>query len=508
MLPHPIFEKHLTFRSVIRLALNLQVTGYKAHAVSENHPVPPRKCEKHQAYAQHPQTISSPTESFEKKPHSLAANIPSIMQIIVVGAGIGGLSIALSLSLAGHKVTILESASALAEIGAGVQLTPNSTKYFWKWGLGPAILEHSVLPGSFNVRRGKDGELLGRVPFDGFEGRYGGPYIVIHRADIHRILHEHAIKAGAQLRLNSRVMQYDFEGGGVTLSDGEEVYADLVVAADGINSFARKSFVGDEEGETEKTGWAAYRTMAPVDKIRANPQTAHLVQEHSCNCWNGDSTSFMTYMIKNSQMLNIVLSHPDDVDTSEWTTEQYQNEITRLFGDWNPLCSSLLSIASPEVQNWPVYQVKSLSKWASDSGKFVLMGDAAHAMAFYLSMGVSMAVEDAEALAECLSLRETSNCSLKRAVNVFEKVRKPRAEGVREASLHAGNMLHLPPGPRQEIRDQALRTQGVSSGVVTEAGDFYKTKTSYGIVDQGIRDWCYGYDVKKDVQETWDLVKQ
>jgi len=428
------------------------------------------------------------------------------MEIIVVGAGIGGLSIALSLSLAGHKVTILESASALAEIGAGVQLTPNSTKYFWKWGLGPAILEHSVLPGSFNVRRGKDGVLLGHAPFKDFEGRYGGPYIVIHRADIHRILHEHAIKAGAQLRLNSRVIKYDFERGDVTLSDGEQLHADLVIAVDGINSFARKSFLGDEEGETEKTGWAAYRMMAPVDKIKANPQTAHLIQEHNCNCWNGDSKSFMTYMIKNSQKLNIVLSHPDDVDTSEWTPEQYQNEITRLFGDWNPLCRTLLSMASPDIQNWPVYQVKSLSKWTSDSGKFILMGDAAHAMAFYLSMGVSMAVEDAEALTECLSLREKSNCSLRQAVDVFEKVRKTRAKQVREASLHAGNMLHLPEGPQQDIRDQVLQNQGLNFGE-TKAGDFYKTKTTFGIVDQEIKDWCYGYNVKKDIQETWDFIK-
>lgn len=424
------------------------------------------------------------------------------MQVIVVGAGIGGLSAALSLSRAGHKVTILESASALAEIGAGVQLTPNASKYFWKWGLGSDILENSVLPGSFNVRRDKDGQLLGQVPFKDFEKRYGGPYIVIHRADIHRILYKHAVKAGAELRLNSRVMKYDFEGGSVQLADGEELYADLVVAVDGINSFARKSFLNETGDGIEKTGWAAYRTTAPVDAIKANLNTSHIVAEHNCNCWVGDEKLVMTYMVKNSRILNIVLSHLDNVDTGNWTSEQYQAEIARLYGDWDPSLNALLSMTSPEVQNWPVYQVKTLPRWTSESGKFLLMGDAAHAMAFFLSMGVSMAVEDAEALAECISLREKTNSTLEHAMNVFERVRKSRAEAIRDASLHAGNILQLPKGPEQEIRDAALKDDGLSAGFV-EGDDFFLTRTSYGIADGKIRDWCYGYDVVDRAHKEW-----
>ena len=429
------------------------------------------------------------------------------MQIIIVGAGIGGLSAALSLSLAGHQITILESASALAEIGAGVQLTPNATKFFWKWGLAPDILEHAVLPRSFNIRRDKDGGLLGQVPFKDFEKRYGGPYIVVHRADIHRILHSHAVRAGARLRLKSKVVKYDFEAGSVILGDGEEIHADLVVAVDGINSFARKSFLSEIGDGVEKTGWAAYRTMAPVNQVKENPDTAHIVAEHSCNCWVGDSKVVMTYMIKNSQMLNIVLSHPDDVDTSEWGIEKYQTEVQRLYGGWDPSLSALLSMTSPEIQNWPVYQVRPLPKWTSQSGKFVLMGDAAHAMAFYLSMGVSMAVEDAEALTECISLREKTTASLEQAMSIFEKVRKSRAEAVRDASLHAGNILQLPKGPEQEARDCALKDDGASAGTV-DGDDFYVTRTSYGIADERIRDWCYGYDVESRVHDEWDLLSK
>jgi salicylate hydroxylase len=297
------------------------------------------------------------------------------MEIIIVGAGIGGLSAALSLALAGHKVIILESASTLAEIGAGVQMTPNATKCFWKWGLGPDILSNSALPESFNVLRGSDGKVLGRVPFADFEERYGAPYIVIHRADIHRVLHEHAVKAGVEVRLGSRVAHYDFEGGLVQLKNGTELEADIVVAVDGINSVARKAFIPDVGDGLERTGWAAYRTMVPVDKIKANPKTAHIVAQHKCNCWVGDQHLVISYLVKNAEMLNLGFSHPDDVDTSEWTPEQYQAELKKLYSTWDPALEALLDMASPNIQNWPVNQVKSLPKWASRSGRFVLMGD-------------------------------------------------------------------------------------------------------------------------------------
>ena len=203
----------------------------------------------------------------------------------------------------------------------------------------------------------------------------------------------------------------------------------------------------------------------------------------------------MTYMVRDSGKLNLVLSHPDDVDTGTWTREQYLAELVRFYGDIDPCARRLIDLSTGPITNWPVHQVAKLPTWTSKTGKFVLLGDAAHAMAFYLSMGVSLAIEDATALATALDLhvKDPANVSLVKAVELFEKVRKPRVEKIRDASLHAGTMLHLPPGYERELRDQSASNDGAIDGA--RDGDALLGWVSYGITDKTIRKECYGYDV-------------
>jgi salicylate hydroxylase len=215
------------------------------------------------------------------------------MHIIIVGAGLAGLSTALALANSSNKydIIILESAAALAEIGAGVQLTPVATRQFKAWGLGPQLLAASALPEAWNLRRGSDGEVLNRVPMNRFEEWYGAPYVVVHRADLHRILHDAVVAKGVELRLNSRVQEYGIEDGWIQLVDGGKMESDLVVACDGINSSARTQLLNSLESNTprvkelEETGWAAFRLMVDVEDVRNDPLTREIVDEHAGNCW-------------------------------------------------------------------------------------------------------------------------------------------------------------------------------------------------------------------------------
>ena len=162
----------------------------------------------------------------------------TVMQIIIIGAGIGGLSAGLALARNGHSVTIYESAPQLAEVGAGVQMSPNAVKIFFEWGLGPDLLAKAALPETLYVHNWRDGRILGATKITpDFERRYGAPYIVVHRAELHEILLRHAVRAGVTVHVASKITKYDFEGGAVTLESGQVGLADLVVAVDGASIF-------------------------------------------------------------------------------------------------------------------------------------------------------------------------------------------------------------------------------------------------------------------------------
>ncbi|RFU74556.1 salicylate hydroxylase [Trichoderma arundinaceum] len=450
------------------------------------------------------------------------------MKVIIVGAGIAGLSLAIALGQSHHQVTVLDAASQLTELGAGVQMTPQAIRYLFRWGLKDDLLAESIIPDNLHIWDGQGGNLLGTIRIKNMEAQYGAPYIVVHRAVLHAILHRHATRAGAQLLLSSDVVDYDFANGAVQLRNGNRLTADLVVAADGINSFARSQLLGSKDPGSLPTGWAAFRMTAEVSKLKADLTTSNLMDLQSCNSnmWIAPHLSCMTYLIKDATLLNIVLSHRDDINTKGFSPREYSRTVREMFKDFEPRVQRILDLSTSQVANYPVYAVPPLPCWAHESGRFTLVGDAAHAMAFYMSMGVSIAVEDAAALAAVLDLACPSDLNstpsseqsgtgmrrLKHALHVFETVRKPRVEAVQEASLNGGDSQHASEAKERRILYEALGHSHTDEiwpmENDTSRGEFVRRckRTGErlgpgGIADKGTRDWCYHYDAIGAIEE-------
>jgi salicylate hydroxylase len=228
------------------------------------------------------------------------------LNIIVVGAGLGGLAATHSFAHAGHRVTLLESSPVLGDVGAGIQLSPNQSRLVIRWGLGPALAATGVLPESICFRRYNTGERLGYTRW----GRdmtldYGAPYYQIHRADYHTLLLRLTRAApGVHIRLGATVSDVQpnpaVEGGpSVTLASGEVIHADLIIAADGVRSSIQKLVTGRDEKPTP-TGDTAYRATISTDLLLRDPDLRSFVETPEMTGWLAPGRHVMAYCIVRS----------------------------------------------------------------------------------------------------------------------------------------------------------------------------------------------------------------
>ncbi|CAI7633084.1 unnamed protein product [Penicillium manginii] len=208
------------------------------------------------------------------------------LSIVVVGAGLGGLATAIALASSGHSVTVYEQAAKLGEVGAGIQIPSNSTRLLSRLGLDPYLEKYVTEPEVISFRRWESGDVIGltRLMPD-FRNVFDAPYYVIHRADFHTALHRRALDLGVTIKLASRVTEYNPQGPSILLENGTAVSADLIVAADGVKSVARKMVEEPGQKALEQTGFAAYRATVDVAKMKSDPEISWLLERPSLNIW-------------------------------------------------------------------------------------------------------------------------------------------------------------------------------------------------------------------------------
>jgi len=223
------------------------------------------------------------------------------LDIIVVGCGIGGLSAAFCLTQAGHRVTIIESYPVVGEFGAGIQLTPNSTRLLRRWGLGEHLKEVAIRPGGIAHLRYSTGERVGFTKLgETLEGNYGAAYYHTHRADLHKLLYD-LVAPHVTILLGSTVTGCDPDpvSPSVTLKSGGVIRADLIVGADGVKSYIQQ-VVSGRPSPAEVTGDAVYRATIPASLLAQDPELRGLIEDPQMTVWVGPGKFTAGYLIVRS----------------------------------------------------------------------------------------------------------------------------------------------------------------------------------------------------------------
>lgn len=379
----------------------------------------------------------------------------------VVGGGLGGLTAALALRHRGIRVTVLEQAPQLGEVGAGIQTAPNASRVLLGLGLREQLEAIHTEPLDQVRRRWKDGSVVGLTALGQHcKDAYNAPYWHYHRADLHRVLLDACVDPDGhgpvvRLHTSSRVTEInraDSTRPVAITADGCRYPGDLLVGADGVRSKVRDLMGAPDT--LEFSGEMAYRALIPGDLIASDPATRWLVDRFQSTIWYGPGRHLVHYMIRGGEYLNIVACVPCSDEVAEkWSAPASAEELAAAYPGWDDRVPAMLSKAKDDVTAFALYYRRPDPVW--QDGRVVLLGDACHAMLPYQAQGASQAMEDAAVLAEELGAVTTDGVD--QGIRRYVNRRAKHAGMVQDASLRNQTFYHYPDGPLQEARDRKLR---------------------------------------------------
>jgi salicylate hydroxylase len=387
----------------------------------------------------------------------------------IVGAGIGGLTLAAALGRRGLDHHVYEQAAQLGEVGAGVQLTPNAVLLLHRLGLRDALEDVAVTIEALEMRRWSDGRVLRSTRLGAHaEAVFGAPYLAVHRADLHSALL--GLVDGDRIRLDSHCSEVEEGADSVALgfADGHSTTADLVVGADGIHSRVRAELLDDQP---QFSGETIYRGLVSADRVPG------FAQERKVVIWMGPGQHLVCYPVSSGKLISFAATAPaGDWFEESWSAVGSVADLVAAYDGWDPTARDLLA-AADRTSRWALHDRDTAERWTSD--RLALLGDAAHPMLPFFAQGAAQAVEDAAALAVCLA--EAGPDAGARALARYAEVRRGRTDEVHGISRRNSSMLHLADGEEQRRRD----------AVMAASDD-----------DPRSQEWLYGYDAEKAAQAT------
>jgi len=351
--------------------------------------------------------------------------------ILVAGGGIGGLAAALALARRGFSVKVIEQSPQLGEIGAGIQLGPNAFAAFDALGIGETARSRAVHIDEMVMHDALDETLVGRIPTgDAFRQRFGNPYAVIHRADVHKSLLEGALQSGLVEILTSTPVQHvEQDDACVTVHDtkGGMHRGIALIGADGVKSAVRRQYVADD---ARVSGHVVYRAVVNKKDFPAD------LRWNAASIWVGPNCHLVHYPLRGGEQYNVVVTFHSR-DKEEWSVrEGSREEVQSYFEGICPRARQLIDLPK-DWKRWATADREPIAQWTFD--RVTLLGDAAHPTLQYLAQGACMALEDAVTLGEALRVSENDFAN---AFVLYERSRVARTARVVLSAREMGRIFH------------------------------------------------------------------
>ncbi|KAI1461842.1 FAD/NAD(P)-binding domain-containing protein [Annulohypoxylon moriforme] len=416
------------------------------------------------------------------------------LDVLVVGAGISGLAVAIETALSGHHVVVFESADGLHEIGAGINVSPNASRILQRWGLPAELWSSATEPTSLSVRRYSGEVLVLEKDFNTkMRARYDAPFIELHRVDFQTALYTRAKELGVEFRFGMRISKVNFETGEITSHTGLSTKGDVVIAADGLWSLCRAQFLPkDFEGVPRPTGDLAYRLVLTLDQIQ-DPELREWVSKPTLDIWIGPHSHAVGYSLRGGTEFNIVLLVPDDLPSGVSKQPGSVEEMRALFTGWDPILTKFIAVVD-SVKKWKLMHRKEMRKWvyASSNSNFAFLGDSCHPMLPYLGQGANSAIEDGAVLGRLLGHIQTKD-QIGKALEMYEQLRKPRGDAIVKETFAQRDVFQVVDGPKQRERDEFLLSQ---LNEETKQAPF-----PIRLVCPQVQPWLFGYDACAEVDK-------
>jgi len=368
--------------------------------------------------------------------------------VVIIGAGVGGLTLALLLRQRGIAAEVLEQSAELREAGAAVGLAANATRVLRFLGLGEDLARVSTEPIRLIHRDGRDGRIVAASRDNRwYREAFGAPFYGLHRMALQRLLAGALGPEHLHLSCRAEALTETRTGLRVHCSSGAVFEASVVVGADGVHSVARDWVTGGDE--PVYSGTSGFRGLVPAEWLASLPDPG------ARQFWMGPGAHLLHYPIQGGSVINFlaVIDGPERWTAPAWLEEAAPGAHLVPFADWHPAVTEMLA-AVPQSPRWGLFARRPLVRWSR--GPVVLLGDAAHAMLPHQGQGANQTIEDAAVLAAELDGADGIPAGIPAALGRYAARRRVRTRQVQLVSWAASAALHLPDGPAAQRRDASL----------------------------------------------------